>query len=147
MTPLITLVTCAVFGLSGSGPAAMPQLALVALNASARPAGAAVDLPEIVVTAPRVPTDSVDVLMAKYRLARASYPLIRMMGGYGVIIVAGIFAMVWVIFIVAGMAEWPHEPRIPRERAHVHLHDMFQEQPVAVYDIRKKRLDTLRRRR
>lgn len=147
MTHLTTLLTFVVFGLSIGGPTVMHSPAPVAVNDAALPISGAIDLPEVIVTAPKVPADSVDFLMGKYQQTRIPYPLVRSLGGYGVIVVAGIFALVWISFIITGMADWPREPRIPRDKPRVHLHDMFQEQPVAVYDVRKKRLDALRGRR
>ena len=89
-------------------------------------------LPDIVVSARRVPAESVDIIMSKYRLPQGQYSLIRSMGGFAILIVSGIFALIWIILIVSRVSEWPSEPRIPKEKPSFHLHELFEKQPVEV---------------
>ncbi len=148
MTHLITLLTFVVSGFSATSPVTIQNQAVFAVaNASAGEVDNAVRMPEVIVTAPRVPADSVDLLIGKYRPQPGLAALGRSLAGYGFMVVAGIFALVWIVLVISGMAAWPREPRIPHEQPKVHIYDVFQHQPVAVYDIRKKRLDALRRRR
>ena len=89
-------------------------------------------LPDVIVSSRKVPADSVDVLLNKYKLRYQVYSLVKNLSGFGLIIVTGIFSLVWLMIIVSRISSWPREPRICKEQPHTHLHDIFVKEPAKV---------------